>query len=88
MGRYTTGHSTDCFNCNKPLSECECGDTQTFENTDGVVCPYCGEMNTACDSDGMLYSESTEDYDCGWCSKTFAVSVYVSFSWCGKKIED
>lgn len=74
-----------CYNCFEPLSECDCGDTQTYEQDDGVICPYCGYLNEACDSDGMLYREDGDDYDCGECGKEFSFTVDLSFSWSGRR---
>lgn len=71
----------DCFNCGDEITACQCGDTETYENQEGPVCPYCGTLAHACDSDGALYSEMTDTYDCEQCGKTFNVSVSVTFSW-------
>lgn len=70
-----------CFGCDARLSECDCGDTHTYDSLYGTICPYCGYKNVACDSDGLLYNESTTEYDCGECSKPFNVDVSISFSW-------
>ena len=78
----------DCFNCGDKLTECKCGDTETYDNDEGVICPYCGCMNKACDSDGMLYSESITEYDCDECSREFEVSVGIHFSWKGSRLDD
>ena len=78
-----------CWNCNDLLSDCKCGDTETYDNEEGPICPHCGYLNKACDSDGMLYSERTEEWDCGDCGKSFGVSVSVSFAWtANRKPED
>lgn len=73
--------TTECFNCYKPLDECTCGRTETFETHDGPACPFCGYLNSASDSDGLLFSEDTTEYDCGQCGREFDVDVAVSFSW-------
>lgn len=62
-------------------------DEETY-STDGAECPYCGHMNAACDSDGQLYNEAIDEWDCGSCSKPFRVSVYVSHSWTCTPYED
>lgn len=80
-----TEPSPTCFNCNEAITECECGDTETYEKDDGPVCPYCGHHNRACNSDGILYSESTTEYDCGDCGKVFDVGVSISFSWTARR---
>jgi hypothetical protein len=74
-----------CFNCCAPLSECQCGSTQTYENDDGPVCPWCGALNRASDSDGALYSESIDEWECDHCGKMFELSVGISFSWSGHR---
>lgn len=61
--------------------------TEGYNNSHGAVCPYCGHLNQADDSDGILYDESTCEYDCGECDKYFSVSIYVSHSWRTKKID-
>lgn len=71
----------ECDNCLEPVTKCECGKCETLECDAGPICPFCGHLNKACDSDGLLYSESVDEYDCGECSKTFNVSVGISFSW-------
>lgn len=53
---------------------------ETF-STDGAECPYCGNVDHASDSDGMLYSESTDEWECGLCGNPFLVSLHVSHSW-------
>jgi ribosomal protein S27AE len=50
-------------------------------STDGAECPHCGHVSRAEDSDGALYSESTDQWECGGCGKPFIVSVYVRHSW-------
>lgn len=70
-----------CDNCRELVSDCECGDCETYGNSEGPECPFCGHLNRACDSDGLLYNERIEQYDCGDCGKTFNVGVNVSFSW-------
>jgi hypothetical protein len=77
-----------CFNCNDLLSKCSCGATETYSRSSGPVCPYCGSLNMACDSDGYLYSESLDEWYCNDCDKAFSVSVHVSYSWKSKKAGD
>jgi hypothetical protein len=45
-------------------------------------------MNRACDSDGILYNEGTDEYDCGECGREFSVSVQVSYAWNAVRKED
>ena len=47
----------------------------------GPVCPYCGSVNDASDSDGILWDESTDEYTCDVCDRDFAVMVFVTHSW-------
>lgn len=47
----------------------------------GPTCPYCGSVNDARDSDGVLYDESTDEYTCDFCDRDFAVTVFVTHSW-------
>jgi len=77
-----------CFNCNDLLSKCSCGATETYDVGEGAICPYCGNMNRACDSDGILYNEGTDEYDCGECGREFSVSVQVSYAWQVVRKED
>lgn len=83
----TRNADKDCFNCGDPLESCQCGQTETYDNSEGPICPFCGYMNKACDSDGYLYSESIDEYDCGDCGKKFDVSVGVMFSWSASRPE-
>lgn len=76
-----------CFNCEDPLEDCNCGNTETWEDKEGPICPFCGYLNKACDSGGLLYSESTDEYDCGDCGKTFSVSVGITFLWIASRTE-
>ncbi len=56
-------------------------------STDGAICPYCGHMNMASDSDGGLYDESRSEWECGECLSTFKVSAYVQWSWTTEKAD-
>jgi DNA-directed RNA polymerase subunit RPC12/RpoP len=58
---------------------------ETYSNA-GAECPYCGHMHHPSDSDGALYDESTCEYECGDCLRTFQLQVYVSHSWTCKTI--
>lgn len=71
---------SDCFNCDKPLSGCQCGESEGY-SSGGAVCPYCGYLNDPGDSDGELYDESVEESECGNCALTFRCSLYVSHAW-------
>ena len=84
MSRSHRSHNPEevcCFSCDELLKNCECGDTHTYENENGPTCPYCGHLNRADEADGHLYTEDTNEYECGECSKAFDVSVCISFSW-------
>jgi transposase-like protein len=74
----------NCFICNKPITKCKCEVTETYNTSDGAVCPYCGELNKACDSDSLLYSEDIDSWECDHCGKTFRVDVHISYSWSAK----
>lgn len=76
-----------CFNCSFVVSKCKCGDTETYRDEDGPACPYCGNVIPAWDTDGVLYDESTSEYECDECEQEFKVSVYQSFSWTCKRKE-
>lgn len=79
---------TTCFNCGDELADCNCGDTETYDNSEGPICPYCGYMNKACDSDGRMYNEEFDTHSCWDCGKDFDVSVSVSFSWTGTRPDE
>lgn len=72
---------TTCFNCGDELAECQCGNTKTYDNREGPICPFCGHLNKASDSDGLLYNEGLDDYECDACGKRFYLSICISFSW-------
>lgn len=71
----------ECICCSEPVANCNCGETETWSDSDGPMCPYCGCLNKAIDSCGRLFDESTDDYSCDHCSQKFYVSVEVTFSW-------
>lgn len=80
MNKHDQSKET-CFTCDKLLRECKCNVTDTYSDIEGPICPYCGYMNKACDSDGHLYDESTTEWYCANCDETFDVSIYVSHTW-------
>lgn len=47
----------------------------------GAQCPYCEHMNLASDSDGYMYDEELENWECGDCGETFLISAHCSWSW-------
>ncbi|WP_200376002.1 hypothetical protein [Thiocystis violacea] len=53
---------------------------ETF-SVESAICPYCGYENAPSDSEGLLYDESTAEYECHGCEKTFRVGVFTSYSW-------
>jgi DNA-directed RNA polymerase subunit RPC12/RpoP len=76
-----------CANCHEPIPACQCERPETYELSTGPACPYCGHMERACDSDGLLFSEDTTEWDCGDCGKTYDVGVNISFSWSASRQE-
>lgn len=74
-----------CFRCDRLLKDCKCRRTETYNEDKGPICPWCGHINEACDSDGLLYTQNTDSYYCDHCDKEFAVTVYVSFAWSSYK---
>lgn len=62
-------------------------DSETWSDSEGPICPYCGYLNKACESDCILYNESTESYDCDECGKEFGVSLFISHSWSATRQE-
>ena len=54
-------------------------------STEGAICPHCGHMNEASDSDGLLYDEGLGDWECDECEEVFEVSAYVQWSWTTRK---
>jgi len=75
-----------CNNCDDTIDSCKCGDTEVYSSV-FAVCPYCGHDNDPDDSDGFLYSESTDSRFCGGCGRRYRVSVNVSYSWTTSKME-
>lgn len=57
-------------------------------STHGAVCPFCGHLDRASDSDGLLYDEGRCDWECGACGEDFIVQAYNQWSWTTKKSED
>jgi len=57
-------------------------------STHGAICPYCNNLNSCSESDGILYNESIEEYYCDSCGKEFLCSAYVEWSWTTAKIDD
>jgi ribosomal protein L37AE/L43A len=61
-------------------------DDETYSQ-DGAICPHCGRLNKAEDSEGSLYDEMRDEWECEGCGETFAVSLYVSHSWTCKRLD-
>lgn len=74
-----------CENCDAEVTTCTCGETETYEIKDGPSCPYCGRINKASDSGGMLYTEDADQYKCESCEKNFTVSVRISYAWTARR---
>jgi hypothetical protein len=72
---------TECFHCADPVDACTCGNTKTFETDGGPTCPFCGHQNNPVDSDGYLYDEGTDHYECDACERNFAVRICIAYSW-------
>ena len=64
------------------------GERETY-STKGAECPHCGHLNDPDNDNWQLYSEDTDEWECGICSEPFIVSVHTSYSWtCRPKDED
>lgn len=70
-----------CFNCGVPIPDCDCGDTETRDDSQGPICPYCGHLNRASDSGGHLYNSDIEEYDCEECQRVFDLNVRITYTW-------
>jgi hypothetical protein len=75
-----------CFNCESLIESCDCGSTEGYSSK-GPVCPYCGYVEDDF-SDGSLYSESTEEWNCSSCGKEYRVEVITSYDWRTQKAEE
>ncbi len=53
----------------------------------GAVCPHCGHVSAASDSDGGLYDESITEWECGECLSEFNVRAHNQWSWTSEKKE-
>lgn len=72
-----------CYGCFKNLP-CGCDKPQTFADDahdEGPICPYCLYEIAAHDSDGVLYDQGIDSYECPNCEREFSLGVSVSFSW-------
>ena len=72
----------DCDNCYKPLSYCECGDTEVA-SSDGCTCPWCGTEYTP-DGD-WWYNDNESTEECGECGKTFTWTGEPTYTWHSKR---
>lgn len=75
-----------CFNCGDDMKNCHCGDTEGY-SSDGAVCPYCGHIDPADESEGSLYDDYLEYNHCPSCNKEYQVDLYISYSWTTKRME-
>lgn len=62
-------------------------ESETYHDR-GALCPYCGHLNHAGNSDGELYDEMIEQYECAACDRFFMVSANNSWSWTCKPIQE
>lgn len=53
----------------------------------GTICPYCGHLDLASDSDGLLYDETRCEWECGECGEEYRVSAFNQWSWNTEKME-
>lgn len=77
----------ECTNCDDPITECECGDTEGY-SSDGAICPYCGNSHDPADDNHSLYDQDCESFTCQSCRKVFNVDLYISYSWMTAKSGD
>jgi len=54
----------------------------------GPVCPHCDHQDDASDSDGLLYSEDTTEWECGYCGDTYSINLHISYTWDTSKQDD
>jgi len=52
-----------------------------YESDEGAVCPHCEHLNAAHDSDGHLYDEGLDSYQCDSCDREFQISAKVFWIW-------
>lgn len=54
------------------------------DSHEGAICPHCGYLNQACDSEGELYDEGRSTYFCGECDVEFLVDCFSTWLWSTK----
>ena len=55
-------------------------------STDGMVCPYCGNIHDFWDFETSKYFEDGSFFCCN-CNKEFSSNCHPSYSWTTRKIE-
>lgn len=73
-----------CSSCRAEMKKCVCEDTEGY-SSNGAVCPYCGDVDLASESEGHLYNEGMTENECSSCSKVYGCVLYVSYTWTSRK---
>jgi anaerobic ribonucleoside-triphosphate reductase len=76
-----------CYTCNEHIHKCDCGETEGFSE-EGAVCPYCGWVDLASESEGYIYNKSNETNRCPRCTKEYEMWLNISYSWETHRTED
>jgi len=74
-----------CFYCTDKFESCKCGEAEGWSD-EGAVCPYCGHVDLAKNSEGYLYNEASETNSCVRCGKDYKMELHVSHSWSTERI--
>ncbi len=85
------GYIIDCFNCDEPLDNCECEETETYTtcSDEGPSCPHCGYIQNITEYEAYnLYEDGEHKETCPDCQKKYEVSTYTSYSWTSTRIVD
>ena len=56
---------------------------------EGGICPYCGELYDASDSEGYLYQEEDSEIEvmCQECGREYIVTPSVSYAWTSHRMD-